>query len=144
MGQQQILLIVLSVILVGIAIAVGITMFKAQAEQSNIDAIAADLNNLGAMAYQYSIRPVSMGGGFGDSGKSYVGFTIPAGMDSNSNGKYYVATGATATSITLVAQSATDDDIIKKLVVDKDGKMTLSDGEASLIPGGTGGSGGND
>jgi hypothetical protein len=65
-------------------------------------------------------------------------------MDSNSNGKYYVATGATATSITLVAQSATDDDIIKKLVVDKDGKMTLSDGEASLIPGGTGGSGGND
>ncbi len=35
MGTQQILLIVLSVIIVGIAVAVGITMFNQQAENSN-------------------------------------------------------------------------------------------------------------
>ena len=68
MGQQQILLIVLSVILVGIAIAVGITMFRAQARNSNLDGIISDLNNLGNMAYQYKIRPTGMmgGGGFYD------------------------------------------------------------------------------
>lgn len=91
MGQQQILLIVLSVILVGIAIAVGITMFQAQAEQSNLDAIYLDLNNAGAQAYQYRIRPVSMGGG----GGSYVNFEIPAGMVDNENAEYGIVTAAT-------------------------------------------------
>lgn len=66
MGQQQILLIVLSVILVGIAIAVGINMFQAQAQQSNVDNMVNDLNNLASNAYQYYIRPQSMGGGGND------------------------------------------------------------------------------
>nr|MBC8383659.1 hypothetical protein [Candidatus Cloacimonadota bacterium] len=48
MGTQQILLIVLSVIIVGIAVAVGITMFNAQSVNSNRNACIADMNNFAA------------------------------------------------------------------------------------------------
>ena len=37
MGQQQLLLIILGVIIVGIAIAVGLSLFSAQSIQSNKD-----------------------------------------------------------------------------------------------------------
>ncbi len=65
MGQQQLLLIILGVIIVGIAIAVGLSLFSAQSVQSNRDAIINDMNNLAAQAYQYRIRPTSMAGGAG-------------------------------------------------------------------------------
>ncbi len=65
MGQQQILLIVLSVILVGVAVAVGITMFRDHALNSNKDAIIADLTNLSAKVYKFRITPTGMDGGGG-------------------------------------------------------------------------------
>jgi hypothetical protein len=37
MGQQQLLLLILGVIIVGIAIAVGVTMFSAQSTEANKD-----------------------------------------------------------------------------------------------------------
>jgi hypothetical protein len=40
MGQQQLLLIILGVIVVGIAVAVGITMFKDNAVSANRDAVS--------------------------------------------------------------------------------------------------------
>jgi hypothetical protein len=84
MGQQQLLLIILGVIIVGIAIAVGLTLFSAQSIQSNRDAIINDLNNLSAQAYQYRIRPMSMGGGQGE----YTSFVIPTRMRTNENATY--------------------------------------------------------
>ena len=48
MGQQQLLLIILGVIIVGIAIAVGISMFSSGSVQANRDGIVNDLNNLAA------------------------------------------------------------------------------------------------
>ena len=87
MGQQQLLLIILGVIIVGIAIAVGISMFSSGAVQANKDAIINDLNNLSANAYQFRIRPVTMGGG----GGTYTGFTIPSRLQSNENGSFAAA-----------------------------------------------------
>ncbi len=84
MGQQQLLLIILGVIIVGIAIAVGLSMFSAQSVQSNKDAIINDLNNLAANAYQYRIRPSSMGGGNG----KYTGYSIPGKLQTNANATY--------------------------------------------------------
>lgn len=57
---------------------------KARTTVSNRDAIINDLNNLAAQAYQYRVRPTSMGGGQG----SYSGFKIPVRMASNANGTY--------------------------------------------------------
>lgn len=63
MGTQQILLIVLSVIIVGIAVAVGITMFNAQATNSNRQAIMGDMNNLASSALAFYKTPTTHGGG---------------------------------------------------------------------------------
>jgi type II secretory pathway pseudopilin PulG len=62
MGTQQILLIVLSVIIVGAAIAVGITMFNDQSYASNKTAIAADAQNFATQVVQYYKTPLSQGG----------------------------------------------------------------------------------
>jgi hypothetical protein len=99
MGQQQILLIILGVILVGIAITVGITMFNNQARQGNIDAIISDLNNLAVIAFQYRIRPISLRGGggsfLGGEPGRYIDFAdffydLPEGLIDNMNGKYTI------------------------------------------------------
>jgi len=74
MGTQQILLIVLSVIIVGVAVAVGIQMFNTQAMNSNRQAVVGDLQTLGAQVMQYYRTPTSQGG---------AGSTIPTGDESD-------------------------------------------------------------
>ena len=100
MGQQQLLLIILGVIIVGIAIAVGISMFSSGTVQANKDAIINDLNNLAANAYQYRIRPTTMGGG----GGGYTGYAIPTKLATNENATY-AAGSISATSITFTGTS---------------------------------------
>jgi hypothetical protein len=117
MGQQQLLLIILGVIIVGIAIAVGLSLFTAQAIQSNKDAIINDLSNLAAQAYQYKVRPSSMGGGQG----FYTGFTIPSKLQSNANASY-VATPA-ASTVAFVATSVANPTCAISAVLDSDGKL---------------------
>ncbi len=96
MGQQQLLLIVLGVIVVGIAVVVGINLFNANATTANRDGVISDLNNLGAMAQQYYRKPTSMGGG----GNKFTGWSIPTGLDSTANGTYSAT--VSAQSVTLV------------------------------------------
>ena len=96
MGQQQLLLIVLGVIIVGIAIVVGINLFNASSVEANRNSVVADLNTLGAMAQQYYKKPASMGGG----DKTFTGWTIPTGLSSNSNGSYTVTVAAQSLTIT--------------------------------------------
>ncbi len=101
MGQQQLLLIILGVIIVGIAIAAGLTMFTAQSVGSNRDAIISDLTNLAANAYQYWISPTTMGGGGGE----YTSYVIPPSLVTNENGSYAIGS-VTETSITFTGFSA--------------------------------------
>ena len=101
MGQQQLLLIILGVIIVGIAIAVGLSLFSAQSVQANKDAITNDLNNLAANAYQFRIRPSSMGGG----NNSYAGYTIPSKLRTNENASYSISTAGSATGISFMGTS---------------------------------------
>jgi len=96
MGQQQLLLIVLGVIIVGIAIVVGFNMFNANAVSSNRDSLESDLNSLGVMAQSYYKTPATMGGG----GSTFTGWTIPAKTDTTPNGTY--AATVTAQSVTIV------------------------------------------
>ena len=86
MGQQQLLLIILGVIIVGVAIAVGISQFGSNAEKSAKDAVLTDLNNIAADAFQFKIRPISMGGGGGryDKGGTGGGGYVIGGAWTNS------------------------------------------------------------
>ena len=88
MGQQQLLLIVLAVIIIGIAVAVGINMFSATAASSYLDAVISDLFTLAGHAQQYYHKPISMGGG----GDSFAGITIQdlTLRATNANGTYSI------------------------------------------------------
>jgi len=95
MGTQQILLIVLSVIIVGVAIAVGISMFNSQAYNSNKTAIASDAQSFAAQVIQYYKTPVSQGGAGGtiaDGGEAamsgFLGFDTTNFNITNDNGTY--------------------------------------------------------
>jgi hypothetical protein len=118
MGQQQLLLIILGVIIVGIAIAVGLSLFTAQSIQSNRDAIINDLNNLAAQAYQYRIRPTSMGGGQGD----YSSFVIPTKMRTNENATY--SSTPSPNSIAFTAVSAQTASNTVKVTIDSFGRLS--------------------
>ena len=102
MGQQQLLLIILGVIIVGIAIAVGIALFGSASVSSNKDALVNDLQNIAADAYQFKSRPQTMGGG---SGK-YTGYYVPLKLQSNDNGSFAPTSPVgSLQSVTLVATS---------------------------------------
>jgi hypothetical protein len=119
MGQQQLLLIILGVIIVGIAIAVGLSLFAANSIQANRDAMINDINNLGANAYQYRIRPTSMAGG---GGASYVGYTIPFRMSSNDNATY-VCTPAAGTCQFVGTSTANPSNGTVTATMDANGKL---------------------
>ncbi len=96
MGQQQLLLIVLGVIIVGIAVVVGINVFTASSSQANRDGVIADLTNLASMSQQYYRKPTALAGG----GNTFTGWTIPGALDTTGNGVYTVTVAAQ--SVTLV------------------------------------------
>ncbi len=66
MGQQQLLLLVLGVIIVGIAVAIGINMFSSSAVDANRDAVASQLVHLASKAQAYYKKPSTLGGGNND------------------------------------------------------------------------------
>ena len=104
MGTQQILLIVLSVIIVGIAVAVGITMFNAQATNSNRQAIMGDMNNLASSALAFYKTPTTHGGGGNSWGLlanlgSWLGYDYVGGVCTTGNGTYTISTAADVLTI---------------------------------------------
>ena len=102
MGTQQVLLIVLSVIIIGVAVAVGITMFGSQSASSNREALKADMINFAAQAIAFYKTPAGMaGGGNGNPGfganiteaRRTVGRWMGLGQDGkfeNDNGFYWL------------------------------------------------------
>ena len=66
MGQQQILLLVLSVVIISTTIAVSTEQFNIRVKESNRQAIIQDMYNLAYLAIAFSKTPASLGGGGGD------------------------------------------------------------------------------
>jgi hypothetical protein len=113
MGHQQVLLILLGVIVIGIAIVVGVHLFTAQAASSNLDSMVSDLQTLRARAHEYYRKPVPMGGG----SRSFVGLTADAvgigrltSQATNDNGTYSIAVSGTDTEVVLQGDGLEDGD----------------------------------
>jgi Tfp pilus assembly protein PilE len=104
MGQQQLLLIVLGVIIVGIAVVVGINVFTASSMNSNRDAVIADLTTLAAMAQQHYRKPAAMGGGQNafDASNGGTAWSVPASLVRTANMSADVAATVGAQTVTLV------------------------------------------
>jgi hypothetical protein len=62
-GQQQLLLIVLAMIIVGIAVVFAITLFRQKAIESKRDLLINECGNLAMDAMKYYKKPISLGGG---------------------------------------------------------------------------------
>lgn len=92
MGQTQLLLVILGVLLVGVAIFVGISMFEANAIENTRNAIIADLNAFASRAHAYFWKPTTQGGG----NKSFVGVTMGMifPMGENANASYSLESAA--------------------------------------------------
>lgn len=86
MGQKQLLLIVLGLIIVGAAIVVGVNLFRANAANNNRESLTVELNNIAGFAVQYYSKTKEQGGG----DKSFIGFEIPQSLQKTENGKYTI------------------------------------------------------
>lgn len=86
MGQQQLLLITLGVIIVGSALIVGMNLFHANAVESNRNGVTNDLLHIATMSQTYYRKTSELGGG----NQSFVGFQIPNQMLENENGTYSI------------------------------------------------------
>jgi len=84
LGQQQLLLIILAIIIVGIAIAVSIGLFRAGAIDGKRDLLVSECSNIATIAISYYKKPREMGGG----GKTFTGWQIPSQLALTKNGSY--------------------------------------------------------
>lgn len=92
MGQQQLFLLVLSVIIVATAIAVGLNIFYDNSVEANRQSVISDLVNYASKAQRYYRTSTFFGGGAENFDKFYL-HTIDTG---NGNGSYSLATSAPA------------------------------------------------
>lgn len=84
MGQQQLLLVVLGVIIVGIAIAVSIQLFRSHSIDEKRDLLINEGGSLANMAMHYYKMPAQLGGG----GHSFLGWNIPLDMQTTATGSF--------------------------------------------------------
>ena len=65
MGQQQLLLLVLGIVIVGLAVVVGIQAFGENQKKSNQDAMVNDGIRIASDAQAWALKPEAFGGGEG-------------------------------------------------------------------------------
>ncbi|WP_412061682.1 hypothetical protein [Rubrivirga sp. IMCC45206] len=62
MGQQQLLLLVLGIVIVGLAVVVGIQAFAENKVQANLDSLVVDGVRIAADVQAWSLKPSTFGG----------------------------------------------------------------------------------
>ncbi len=107
MGQQQLLLLILAAVIVGVAITLGINMFSQNSAQANQEAVMQDVLTIASRAQAWYRRPVQMGGG----GRSFANMTLAKinFPGSNANGSYTLSGGNT-TTLTITGTGVEDPD----------------------------------
>ena len=119
MGQQQLLLVILVTIIVGIATVVAINTFGSAADAANIDAVRQDLASIAAAAQGHYMKPAMLGGGsrsfenFSFETIAVPGEVTDAANMTNENGDYEVTGGAAeGSSILTVVGTANNGTIL--------------------------------
>lgn len=67
MGQQQLLLLVLGIVIVGLAVVVGIQAFSENQKKANADALVNDAIRIASDAQAWRLKPAAFGGGASDT-----------------------------------------------------------------------------
>ena len=143
MGQQQLLLIILVAIVVGIAVIVGISIFSTAADTSNLDAVRIDIAAFASSAKVYFMKPEMLGGGGGDfEGITFRSVAFPVDEYSadnltviNANGVYtFPAPGATDTTVLITAHPASR--IVGPVTMTSEATLGLTTLQAEIGPSG--------
>ena len=109
MGQQQLLLLVLGIVIVGLAVVVGIQAFGENQKKANADALVNDAIRIASDAQAWKLKPEAFGGGangddddFSSFSLQQVGYTVDESGDyTNLNGTFAIT--AVNGSLTIVA-----------------------------------------
>lgn len=135
MGQQQLLLVILVTIIVGIATVVAINTFGSAADSANLDAVRQDVASIAASAQGFYMKPTMLGGGgnsFAPGGNSITfediafaanGISSDGLTAQNENG-FYVISGASNTEFTVTAHPSSDESYVAG-TVDSDGVLSV-------------------
>jgi hypothetical protein len=141
MGQQQLLLVILVTIIVGIATVVAINTFGAAADSANVDAVRQDVAQIAAAAQGYYMKPEMLGGG----GRSFVGitfdhFAFPAAgitddgdIAENENGRYVIS-GEEQGEFTITAHPASCEGFVPGTRDENTGEFTVGTGSGCSNP----------
>ena len=135
MGQQQLLLVILVTIIVGIATVVALNVFGTQADEANRDAVREDILGAAANAQGYYLRPEMMDGGGGEfTDMEIERLGIPGSDDHegtpmegtdgdwfNENGAYAFSGEPSGDDFTLVGVPASGTDDIEAVIAVCDG-----------------------
>ena len=94
MGQQQLLLLVLGIVIVGLAVVAGIQAFAENQKKANIDGLSSTAVRLAVEAQIWLRTPIMRGGGMPETGarpSDYTGITLDfdvMGYPVNGSGQY--------------------------------------------------------
>lgn len=106
MGQQQLLLLVLGIVIVGLAVVVGIQAFGENQKKANADALVNDAIRIASDAQAWKLKPAAFGGGAADAdftnfSLAQVGYEVDANqVYQNLNGNFAAPSGTAALVIT--------------------------------------------
>jgi len=132
MGQQQLLLVILVTILVGVATVVAINVFGSSAENANRDAVRQDMLSIATAAQGWYIKPTMLAGGGNDftnitfSNISFASNAVNQTGDYaiNNNGTYQI-TQPTKDNFLVRAYPSSESDYNSTLpVIGVDGSIT--------------------
>jgi hypothetical protein len=124
MGQQQLLLLVLGIVIVGLAVVVGIQAFSENQKKANADALVNDAIRVASDAQAWMLKPTAFGGGnnscattcaWGGVTFAQLGYPTTAGLYENINGSFELDSSA-GTSVTITATSVANDNEVVVVV----------------------------
>ncbi len=128
MGQQQLLLLVLGIVIVGLAVVVGIQAFSENQKKANADALVNDAIRIASDAQAWMLKPTAFGGGGNSCGTgactwdapapgltfSQLGYAVTGGVYNNLNGNF--ALTVTAPTVTITGTNAANDNQVEVVV----------------------------
>lgn len=123
MGQQQLLLVILVTIIVGIATVVAINVFGNSAASANEDAVRQDILSIAASAQGWYIKPEMMdGGGNSFANMTFRDISFPAekidgdgDVAENMNGTYVFDAAGSATGMHINAYPSSADGYVSTI-----------------------------
>jgi hypothetical protein len=114
MGQQQLLLLVLGIVIVGLAVVVGIQAFGENQKKANADALVNDGVRIASDTQAWVLKPAAFGGGNGaPEGVNFtsLGYNVTDGKYTNLNGVFTMA--ASTASVIISGENVPNSNFVK-------------------------------